>query len=907
MTTTPGLTLGECIGQGSIGEVYAARWNGAPVAAKKFLLRGQDALIQTEVGLIQDLRHQHIIDFVDLVTHQGCLYMLTDYADGGSLQTLIDTAPSQLTWPAKSLIAHEIAKGLAYIHSQRLLHRDLKSSNVLLTRHLEVKLTDFGMARLKMTTATKGYSGDLLANKERSLRWMAPELLAINPLYSTKSDVFSLGMVMWEMAAECTTPFPNQADPTIIATHIKSGGRETIPDNTPAEYRRWIERCWVQEPSMRPEAREMAQEDMDHAEARSPFLQSPMSITSVSSMDDYRMPNSNHSNGFFHHNKSTSSINGPNSYPINGVAQQYDQEATPGLDVDATTALAHQGDADAQFELGRLYYSGENGILQDYTKAFEWYFRAAEQGQTQAQNNLGWMYQDGKGVAQDDTKAVEWYRLAAEQGDAKAQGNLALMYEIGRGVHKDDLKAVEWYRLAAEQGNSTAQTNLGWMYQSGRGIAPDDLKAAVWYRKAADQGNPVAQANLGWMYLNGKGLPQSDAKAFTWFSEAAEQGNAAALNNLGVMYSNGRGTPRNMSKAVELYQRAAELGDASAKINLSNVTQKASAHGVTIPNLSTTSLTTPTTSTTTSSPIINARRPSAAPTAEWVAPSSSSILAGRRGTDASVFGHTLSPVFETSSMHLTIDDRRSSQDSLRSVEWYVAAADQGDPTAQNTLGNMYKTGRGGVERDYVKAVEFYFKAASQDFAMAQNNLGFMYQHGRGVPQDDTKAFEWYQKAADLGFPAAMSNLGWMHQNGRGTPQDNMKALTWYRKAAEQGYAAAQYNLGHMYENGNGCPQDYTLSVEWYSKAGNQGHANAAYNLARMYKEGRGLAQDYTKAAEWYTKAAEKGHAEAQMNLGWLYQNGRGVPKDTAKASEWLNKAAKQGVQLSVMKQLRRLV
>ncbi|KAF9966534.1 hypothetical protein BGZ73_000980, partial [Actinomortierella ambigua] len=784
--------------QGSIGEVHVARWNGAPVAAKKFLLRGQDALIQSEVGLIQELRHQHIIDFVDLVTHQGSLYLLTDYAEGGSLQALLDTTPSKLTWPAKSLIAHEIAKGLAYIHSHKLLHRDLKSANVLLTRHLEVKLSDFGMARLKMATATKTYG----ENKERHLRWMAPELLAINPLYSTKSDVYALGMVMWEMAAECTTPFPNQVDHTIIATHVKSGGRETVPDGTPAEYRRWIERCWVQEPSMRPEAKEMAQEDMDNADAKSPFLQSPMSITSVSSMDDYRMPSSNGHSGSsgFSLNKSSTSINN-----IPGTtSQHYDQESTPGFDVDATIALAHQGDADAQFELGRLYYSGEGGLLRDYSLAFEWYFKAAEQGQTQAQNNLGWMYQDGKGVAQDDAKAVDWYRLAAEQGDAKAQGNLGLMYEIGRGLHQDDLKAVEWYRLAAEQGNSTAQTNLGWMYQSGRGLAPDEVKAAGWYRKAAEQNNPVAQANLGWMYLHGKGVPQSDSKAFSCFQEAAEQGNASALNNLGVMYSNGRGTTRNLVKAAELYHRASELGDSFAKLNLSSASQQKTT--VVQP-------TAPGSYPAISSTIINARRPSAVPSfrstgtiptpgSEWTP---SPPIGARRGTDASLYGHNLlSPVHETASLNLSLDtDRRSSQDSLRSIEWYVAAADQGDPTAQNTLGNMYKMGRGGVERDDAKAVEWYQKAAAQDLATAQNNLGYMYQLGRGVAQDDQKALEWYQKAADQGFAAALSNLGWMHQNGRGTAADNMKALAWYRKAAEQGYAAALYNLGHMYENGNG--------------------------------------------------------------------------------------------------------
>ena len=76
----------------------------------------------------------------------------------------------------------------------------------------------------------------------------------------------------------------------------------------------------------------------------------------------------------------------------------------------------------------------------------------AEQGNASAQFNLGKMYEFGQGVPQDDAKAVEWYRKAAEQGYASAQKNLGVMYEFGQGVPQDDTKAVEWYRKAAEQG-----------------------------------------------------------------------------------------------------------------------------------------------------------------------------------------------------------------------------------------------------------------------------------------------------------------------------------------------------------------------------------------------------------------------------------------------------------------------
>jgi TPR repeat protein len=117
--------------------------------------------------------------------------------------------------------------------------------------------------------------------------------------------------------------------------------------------------------------------------------------------------------------------------------------------------------------------------------------KAAEQGDAQAQTNLGWMYMQGQGgLAQNDAEAVRWYRKAAAQGLAAAQTSLGVMYMEGRGgLAQDDAEAARWYRKAAAQGEAWGQGNLGWMYEKGRGgLAQDDAEAVRWYRKAAEQG-----------------------------------------------------------------------------------------------------------------------------------------------------------------------------------------------------------------------------------------------------------------------------------------------------------------------------------------------------------------------------------------------------------------------------------
>ncbi len=112
--------------------------------------------------------------------------------------------------------------------------------------------------------------------------------------------------------------------------------------------------------------------------------------------------------------------------------------------------LAEQGDAEAQFFLGLMYYIGK-GVTQDYAEAMRWYRKAAEQGHAEAQSFLGIKYEHGLGVPQDSAEAVQWYRKAAEQGNASAQNNLGGMYERGQGVPQDYAQAHMWYNLAASR------------------------------------------------------------------------------------------------------------------------------------------------------------------------------------------------------------------------------------------------------------------------------------------------------------------------------------------------------------------------------------------------------------------------------------------------------------------------
>ena len=111
----------------------------------------------------------------------------------------------------------------------------------------------------------------------------------------------------------------------------------------------------------------------------------------------------------------------------------------------------------------------------------------AEQGNAVAQNNLGYAYDNGFGVPEDDAEAVRWYRLAADQEYAIAQFNLGAMYDNGTGVAEDYVEAVRLFRLAADQGNANAQSGLGIMYANGNGVPEDLVLAYMWLNLAASR------------------------------------------------------------------------------------------------------------------------------------------------------------------------------------------------------------------------------------------------------------------------------------------------------------------------------------------------------------------------------------------------------------------------------------
>ncbi|GJW41818.1 serine/threonine-protein kinase EDR1 [Tanacetum coccineum] len=261
------LVIGERIGLGSYGEVYHADWNGTEVAVKKFL--DQDfsgaalAEFKREVRIMQRLRHPNVVLFMGAVTRPPNLSIITEFLPRGSLYRIIHRPHCQIDEKRRIKMALDVAKGMNCLHTSipTIVHRDLKSPNLLVDEDWNVKVCDFGLSRLKHNTflSSKSTAG--------TPEWMAPEVLrnensnekgglaakgleTITPKFG-RCDVYSFGVILWELAT-LRLPWSGMNPMQVVGAVGFQNRRLDIPKDLDPLVGRIIWECWQTDPNLRP-------------------------------------------------------------------------------------------------------------------------------------------------------------------------------------------------------------------------------------------------------------------------------------------------------------------------------------------------------------------------------------------------------------------------------------------------------------------------------------------------------------------------------------------------------------------------------------------------------------------------------------------------------------------------------
>ncbi|XP_074470875.1 mitogen-activated protein kinase kinase kinase 7 isoform X2 [Sebastes fasciatus] len=241
----------EVVGRGAFGVVCKAKWKGKDVAIKTIESESERKAFIVELRQLSRVNHPNIVKLYGSCNNPVCLVM--EYAEGGSLYNVLHGAEPLPYYTASHAMSwcFQCSQGVAYLHGMKpkaLIHRDLKPPNLLLVAGGTVlKICDFGTACDIQTHMT---------NNKGSAAWMAPEVFEGNN-YSEKCDVFSWGIILWEVITR-RKPFDEIGGPAFrIMWAVHNGTRPPLIKNLPKPIESLMTRCWSKDPSQRPSMEEI--------------------------------------------------------------------------------------------------------------------------------------------------------------------------------------------------------------------------------------------------------------------------------------------------------------------------------------------------------------------------------------------------------------------------------------------------------------------------------------------------------------------------------------------------------------------------------------------------------------------------------------------------------------------------
>ncbi|XRB00067.1 protein tyrosine and serine/threonine kinase [Pycnococcus provasolii] len=260
------LTFESKVASGSFGDMYRGHYNSQEVAIKILRNATDDPKrlreFMQEVAIMRKVRHKSVVQFIGACTKPPNLCIVFVYMHGGSVYDFMHRQNGSFSVQRLLRVAMDIASGMDYLHRCSIIHRDMKSANLLMDEHGDVKIADFGVARVidphgVMTAETGTY------------RWMAPEVIEHSP-YTPKCDVYSYGITIWELLTR-SIPYADQTPLQAAVGVVQKGLRPPIPPHTPQSLRQIMELTWRRNPDERPtfsELREMLQRAVFEEDAR---------------------------------------------------------------------------------------------------------------------------------------------------------------------------------------------------------------------------------------------------------------------------------------------------------------------------------------------------------------------------------------------------------------------------------------------------------------------------------------------------------------------------------------------------------------------------------------------------------------------------------------------------------------
>lgn len=631
---------------GGMGVVFEGEqsWGSRRKVAIKQLLENlrDDEMIRRrfirEAEILEMLDDPRIVKILGFDHEQDAFIM--EFIEGQTLSDLLKQNPHAFRHPEVLVrFMTELLDAFAYAHNvvltindraeRGIVHRDIKPSNIIVQPDMRPKILDFGISRIASFQST------LTDPKMQmgSVPFMSPEQIVSPTDVDWRSDIYSLGVTLWEMLA-ARSPYPRVTTHEIVVEVQRQIRFEplpsllqTLPDMQPHEQAflqridAVIARATVKDRADRYQHCNQMRDDLRDAlmnprPANAPVnVVSPLTPVSAPDPDDATMisaapprPVSPVATPVAKSRKAALTRPMPESEPVAApaepVAEPMDEPeplvAQTPITPDGT--LQHVADpamaarnraarksgvpvwayAAAAVVLigGGVWWFTSSGVpvakpaYQTSTAPVATEQTMAAMATADSCFEVGNDYYNGlNGTPKDYKQAASWYTKSAELGNSFGQNLLGVMYQFGQGVEKNLPQAVTWFEASARQGNAEGQKNLGAMYYFGTGVQKDYPTAMKWFLASAEQGNAESRANLGIMYEEGLGVAVNDKEAMKWYLRAANQDYPRAQYYVGTMYAVGKGGEQSQTKAIQWYKLAANQGDASAQAELQKLGQ----------------------------------------------------------------------------------------------------------------------------------------------------------------------------------------------------------------------------------------------------------------------------------------------------------------------------------------------
>lgn len=415
--------------------------------------------------------------------------------------------------------------------------------------------------------------------------------------------------------------------------------------------------------------------------------------------------------------------------------------------------LAREGNVEAQYLLGRLYEQGD-GVAKDTAEAKRLYNQAAAKGHKLAGERLAIF---GSAQSGEESVALGWYLPAAKQGDTDAQYNLGYMYETGWGVSTNEKEAVRWYHEAANSGHDQAQLRLGMMYIVGAGVTASKATGIDWLRKSAASGSRIAQRIVQELFDAADGDSLDATKIIGGLRRVIDEGDKRALGTLTASLEAARG--RHAGASADSASRVADSGGRAAKSEApvpSRPPVRAPVQSLSFSESSTQAVE--------EAPVLSPAQSNLRATPE---PASSDENTRFRTAQMGATQGKADAQFDLAVAYVA--GRGVRLDQQEALNWFKQAAAKGHDGALTYMqlwdDQLESSSAGGTV-----AVSWLKEGARRWELDALFRLGYLFETGNGVTPSIIEATKWYRLAAGEGHSEARRRLGAIERGGRAAPE-----------------------------------------------------------------------------------------------------------------------------------------